>query len=99
MTTLLQINASINNGNGQSSQLANQFVSAFSERRPDARIVVRDVAAADSVPHLDGERFAAFVTQYEERSSAQQAVVAYSDALINEVRDADIIVRRGIRVR
>ena len=26
MTTLLQINASINNGNGQSSQLANRFV-------------------------------------------------------------------------
>ena len=36
MTTLLQINASINNGNGQSSQLANQFVAAFHKRHPDA---------------------------------------------------------------
>ena len=39
MTTLLQINASIHNGNGQSSQLANQFVAAFSERHPDAKVV------------------------------------------------------------
>ena len=29
MTTLLQINASIHNSNGQSSQLAEQFVAAF----------------------------------------------------------------------
>ena len=32
MTTLLQINASINNGNGESSRLANQFVAAFHKR-------------------------------------------------------------------
>jgi len=92
MTTLLQINASINNSNGQSSRLANQFVSAFRERRPDAKIVVREVAAADPVPHLDAERFAAFVTQSHERNIEQQAVVAYSDTLIKELRDADVVV-------
>jgi len=43
MTTLLQINASINDDNGQSSQLANQFVAAFRTRNPDAKIVVRNV--------------------------------------------------------
>ena len=92
MTTLLQINASINNGNGQSSRLAKQFVAAFHERRPDARIVVRDVAAADPVPHLNAERFGAFITKSEERSAAQHAVVAYSDALIDELKQADVIV-------
>jgi FMN-dependent NADH-azoreductase len=92
MTTLLQINASINTGNGQSSQLANQFVAAFRKRRPDAKIVVRDVAAADSVPHLNAERFGAFITTSEERSAAQHAVVAYSDALIGELKQADVIV-------
>jgi FMN-dependent NADH-azoreductase len=92
MTTLLQINASINTGNGQSSQLANQFVAAFRKRRPDAKIVVRDVAAADSVPHLNAERFGAFITTSEERSAAQHAVVAYSDALIDELKQADVIV-------
>jgi FMN-dependent NADH-azoreductase len=92
MTTLLQINASISHDNGQSSQLANQFVASFRSRNPDAKIVVRNVAAADPVPHLNAERFGAFVTKPEERSPAQHAVVAYSDTLINELKKADVIV-------
>jgi FMN-dependent NADH-azoreductase len=92
MTTLLQINASLNHDNGQSSQLANQFVAAFHERRPEAKIVVRNVAAADPVPHLNAERFGAFITKPEERSAAQRAVVAYSDILIDELKQADVIV-------
>jgi FMN-dependent NADH-azoreductase len=92
MTTLLQINASINNGNGESSRLANQFVAAFHKKHPKATNVVRDVAAADPVPHLNAERFGAFITKPEDRSAAQQAVVAYSDTLINELKQADVIV-------
>jgi FMN-dependent NADH-azoreductase len=92
MTTLLQLNASINNVNGQSSQLANQFVAAFRETHPEAKIIVRDVAAAAAVPHLDAERFGAFITKPEERSNAQHAVVAYSDALIAELQQAGVIV-------
>lgn len=92
MTTLLQINASINNGNGQSSQLAKQFVSTFRNSHPDAKVVVRDVAAAEPVPHLNAERFGAFITKPEERTPAQRAVVEYSDALINELKQADVIV-------
>jgi FMN-dependent NADH-azoreductase len=90
MTTLLQINASMNNG--QSSQLANEFVTAIHRRHPEAKIVVRDVAAVDPVPHLDAERFGAFISKPEERSAAQHAVVAYSDTLINELKQADVIV-------
>jgi FMN-dependent NADH-azoreductase len=92
MITLLQINASLNHDNGQSSQLANQFVAAFHERHPEANIVVRNVAAADTVPHLDAERFGAFITTPAERSAAQHSVVAYSDTLINELKQADVIV-------
>jgi FMN-dependent NADH-azoreductase len=92
MPSLLQVNASINNSNGQSSQLANQFVAAFLARNPSAKIVVRDVAAAEPVPHLDAERFGAFIAKTEERSAAQHAVVAYSDTLINELKQADVIV-------
>jgi len=92
MTTLLQINASINNGNGQSSRLADRFVAAFHKRNPHAKIVVRDVAAVEAVPHLNAERFGAFITKPEERSAAQHAVVAYSDRLIDELRQADVIV-------
>ena len=71
MTTLLQINASINNDNGQSSQLANQFVAAFRASHPEATVVVRDVAAAEAVPHLTAERFGAFITKPEQRTPAQ----------------------------
>jgi FMN-dependent NADH-azoreductase len=92
VTTLLQINASINDDNGQSSQLANQFVAAFRTRIPNAKIVLRNVAAADPVPHLNAERFGAFITKAEERNADQHAVVAYSDKLIDELKQADVIV-------
>jgi FMN-dependent NADH-azoreductase len=92
VTTLLQINASIHNDNGQSSQLANQFVSVFRQNHPDAKVVMRDVAASETVPHLTAERFGAFIAQSERRTAAQHAVVAYSDALIEEIRRADVVV-------
>lgn len=92
MSALLQINASINNGKGQSSQLAEQFVAAFRARNPAAQLIVRDVAAHEPVPHLDAERFGAFTTAPGQRSAAQTAVVAYSDALISELQRAEVIV-------
>jgi FMN-dependent NADH-azoreductase len=92
MSTLLQINASLNNGKGQSSQLANQFVAAFQRKHPGTKILKRDVAAADQVPHLNGERFGALIAKPEDRTDAQHAVVAYSDSLINELKQADVIV-------
>jgi FMN-dependent NADH-azoreductase len=91
MTTLLQINSSINNGDGQSSRLANQFVAAFRKRNPDARFIKRDLAA-EAVPHLTAERFGAFITKPEEHTPTQRAVVAYSDALIAELKSADVFV-------
>jgi FMN-dependent NADH-azoreductase len=92
MTHLLQINTSIYNGSGQSSQLARQFVAAYRANHPNTEVRVRDVAAAEFVPHLDAERFGAFIAKPEERSSAQQAVVDYSDQLIDELKQADVIV-------
>ena len=92
MTTLLQIKASISHDQGLSSQLANNFVAAYRKGHPEAKVLVREVASADPVPHLNGERFGAFIAKPEERSDAQHAVVAYSDALIDELKRADIIV-------
>src|SRR5450631_342742 len=91
VTTLLQINASINQSNGQSSRLTEQFVAAYHKRYPETKIVVRDVAADEAVPHLNAERFGAFITKPDERSAAQHAVVAYSDTLTNEIKEADVI--------
>jgi FMN-dependent NADH-azoreductase len=44
------------------------------------------------VPHLNGERFGAFIAKPEVRTVAQNAVVAYSDNLIDELKQADVIV-------
>lgn len=88
MKTILQIQSSLFNGSGQSSRLASEFVArAF----PNAQVTVRDLAR-DPVPHLDGERFSAFVARKQDRTAAQEAVVAYSDALIGELRRADVLV-------
>ena len=89
--TLLQLNTSLFSAGGQSSLLADHFVDAYVARHPDTRVIRRDLAA-DAVPHLDGERFGAFVTPEAQRSPAQQAVVAYSDTLIDELRAADHLV-------
>lgn len=90
MSTLLQINTSINGDAGHSSQLANRFAGHWLEQHPGGRIVRRDLAL-EPVPHLDGERFQALITAPEQRSAEQNAVVAYSDALIAELRDADAV--------
>ncbi|MDM4770256.1 FMN-dependent NADH-azoreductase [Solimonas sp. SE-A11] len=84
---ILQINTSLNGENSQSSRLAARFVAA----QDGARVTVRDLAA-EPVPHLDGARFGAFIAKPEERTAEQQAVVAYSDALIAELKRADVIV-------
>src|SRR5690349_16959027 len=91
MKTLLQIQSSIFSDGGQSSQLARRFVTAWRAANPDGRVVVRDLAAAP-VPHLDGARFGAFLAKPDERTPEQQAVTDYSDALIEELRQADVVV-------
>ena len=91
MTTLLKINASLFSTQGQSSQLAERFVAARLAATPGLKVISRDLGA-EPVPHLDAARFLSFLAKPEERSAEQRAVVAYSDALIEELRQADEIV-------
>ena len=88
---ILQINSSIFSGAGQSTGLADQFVARLRAQNLGARLTVRDLAS-DPVPHLDAARFGAFLAKPEERTPAQQAVAAYSDTLIDELRRADVVV-------
>src|SRR5438876_8419984 len=89
--TLLQINASIFSNHGQSTRLADEFVAAWRASNPGAKVIVRNLAE-ETVPHLDAERFGAFLAEPGERSVEQQAVVEYSDALIDELKRADVLV-------
>jgi FMN-dependent NADH-azoreductase len=88
---VLKLTSSLQGSAGQSSRLAAAFVERLSARSPGVRVVERDLAQRP-VPHLTAERFAAFATGREERTLAQQAIVAESDALIAELAAADTIV-------
>ncbi len=87
MKTILQVNTSILGNEGQSTRLADEFVA---ELGADT-VIVRDLAR-EPVPHLDAERFGAFLSKPETRTEKQKAVLQYSDALIDELRRADTLV-------
>jgi len=88
---ILQIKSSILGGASQSSRLADEFVALLSQQHPEAKLIQRDLAA-EPVPHLDGARAGAFFAKPEERTPGQREVIAYSDALIDELRGADVLV-------
>lgn len=91
MSTLLYVQTSLYGARGASSQLAERFVADWLTSNPGGRVIRRDLAA-DPAPHLTAERFQAFNTPPEDRTAEQQAIVAYSDALIEELRSADTVV-------
>jgi FMN-dependent NADH-azoreductase len=90
MTHILQLNSSLSGGTGQSSRLASEFAAALAAAT-GGTVKVRDLAA-QPVPHLTAERFAAFTTPASARGLEQQRHVAESDALIEELRRADVLV-------
>ena len=91
MKTLLQLNTSLFSSGGQSSTLAERFVAAWLRENPTGRVITRDLSK-DPVPHITAERFGSFTARPEARTPEQHAVVAYSDALIDELKAADTIV-------
>ncbi|HJV53366.1 MAG TPA: FMN-dependent NADH-azoreductase [Noviherbaspirillum sp.] len=91
MKTLLQINASMFSENGQSSRLARQFIANWKSANPDGKLIAHDLGA-EPVPHLTAQRFGALIAKPEERSAEQQAVVDFSDGLIDELKRAEVIV-------
>jgi FMN-dependent NADH-azoreductase len=89
--TLLQLNTSLFSTNGASSRLTDELVATWRAQNPGGTVIVRDLAR-EPVPHLSAERFQAFIMKPDERTAEQQAVVDYSDALIAEIKRADVIV-------
>ena len=96
MKTYLQLNTSLHGAQAQSTRLASQFVAALAraDTQPGAaaaRVIVRDLAG-DPLPHLTAERLTALVTPADQRTDEQARVAAESDALIAELRSADVVV-------
>ncbi|WP_372741257.1 FMN-dependent NADH-azoreductase [Neptunomonas sp.] len=91
MTTLLHIKSSIFGDGGKSSQLAAYFIKKWQETEPQGQVVTRDLIN-NATPHLDADIVTALMTAEADRSTAQQEVATHSDQLINEIRQADLIV-------
>lgn len=91
MATLLYVKSSIFGDHGQSSQLAEKFVAAWKAKNPGGEVVVRDLSA-DVPPYLDAARVTALFTPADQQTAEQKDVVAYSDALIKEIQQADALV-------
>src|SRR5215470_8676889 len=91
MKTLLQLNTSMFTEGGQSTRLAERFVAGWRKANPGAKLFVRDIGR-EPVPHLTAERFGAFLSKPEDRTDEQRAIAAFSDALIDELKRADVIV-------
>ena len=91
MKTLLQIQSSLFSNAGQSSRLADAFVAEWRRANPAGRVIERDLAK-EPVPHLTAERFQAFLSKPEARTPEQEAVLGFSNSLIEELRSADVVV-------
>jgi len=91
MTTVLSIETSIFSGNSQSSALIASVLEKLEQKHGPIELNRRNFVK-QPVPHLDEATFTAFNTPVAERSAAQQSLVDFSDSLIAEIRQADVIV-------
>lgn len=94
MNKVLQLKTSIfdtQDNQGVSSQLGDALVSRLREGDAGIALVTRDFSK-DPVPYFDNAWLQALSTPPDERSQEQAEKVAFSDALISEVQEADTIV-------
>ena len=91
MNTVLCLNCSIQGDNSHSRQLSNKLLERIKKTYSSVKIVSRDLVK-DSLPHLNGAQFNAFITPPEQRTSEQKVLASQSDDLIKEISDADTVV-------
>lgn len=91
MQKLLVVKSSILGDEGHSNAMAEHFLKRWTNQRPSAPVVIRDLLEKP-VPHLDQKRFAALTTDAAQRTQAEQWIVDESDLLIDEIREATTVV-------
>ncbi len=90
MSKILHISASIRGSELVSRGLSTRLVQGLASKS-GATVIERDLSLND-LPFIDGDRFAANLAPYAERSAAQHDLAAISDELIEELKSADTIV-------
>ncbi len=91
MKKLLRINSSILGDNSVSNQLMAQVLDALQQADGHWQVTERDFSQTP-IPHLDSEWLQALTTPDADRTDAQQEKVDFSDSLIRELQEADLVV-------
>ena len=91
MSTLLQINTGIFGEHSHSIALANEFTAQYLSQNKETDVVIRDLVA-EPVPHMDANIVSAFGSEEGNRTLEQDAILARSQALIDELASADVVV-------
>ena len=91
MANVLVIESSARQQGSVSRQLTAQFIANWSSANPADQIKVRDLAV-DQVPHLDANLLGGWMTPVEQQSDAEQAALALSNLLTDELLAADVLV-------
>lgn len=88
---ILQINAAARTNGANSTRVADAITARLIEKNPGARLEKRDLAA-DPHPVLDEAALGALFTPADQRTPEQAARVAQDDALIAQLKAADVLV-------
>lgn len=88
---ILQIDAGLFAEQSVSRNLSKKIVTRLQEQNPDAQVILRDLIA-NPINHLDGEIIMAGGTEAAQRSERQQAELAITETLLDEVFNADVLV-------
>ncbi|MBR0642440.1 FMN-dependent NADH-azoreductase [Plastoroseomonas hellenica] len=91
MTTILHLDASARVTRSLSRHLSQRFVETWRAHRRGDRVIRRDLAA-DPPPHVSEAWIAACFTPPQQRDATMRAALAWSDAAIAELEQADVIV-------
>ena len=71
--------------------LTSEILKTLKAANPDAHVIVRDLDSPQT-PHLTSAQTTAILIPSENRTALDQEALHYSDELVKEVLDADIIV-------
>ncbi|WYK06279.1 NAD(P)H-dependent oxidoreductase [Cereibacter sphaeroides f. sp. denitrificans] len=90
MTTILRIDSSIKGEAAVSRRLTQRILDRLLETHPDAKVVSRDLA--QGIRQIDGSWLGSVFTAPDQRTADQQEIARDADAVMAEVKEADILV-------
>lgn len=89
-TQVLEVSASARTDGSASRQLSKDLIAALDDRDDGVRVVHRDLI--DGLPFVDADWIEANFTPDDLRTEKHRDALAFSDSLVAELRNADILV-------